>query len=195
MTVGIHASSPDAHRDITALMVAAQAGDRAAYNALLRGCVPIIKSVARNTGAPVDCLDDVVQETLMTLHRARHTYDPNRSFVTWLSVLAQRRTIDVLRRDGRNHAREIHAPIAYESYPDLAHTPEQHMNAVSNRAVLQSAVDSLPAAQREAVHHLAINDETLAEAAAATNRSKIALKVNLHRALATLRARLLGEER
>jgi RNA polymerase sigma-70 factor (ECF subfamily) len=61
--------------------------------------------------------------------------------------------------------------------------------------VLQSAVDSLPAAQREAVHHLAINDETLAEAAAATNRSKIALKVNLHRALATLRARLLGEER
>jgi hypothetical protein len=61
-------------------MVAAQAGDRIAYEALLRGCVALIKSAAYRQGVPFDCIDDVVQETLLTVHRARQTYDPTRPF-------------------------------------------------------------------------------------------------------------------
>ena len=81
-------------------MAAAQAGERPAYNALLRQCIPIIRAVARRTGAPGDCLDDIVQETLMTVHHARYTYDPRRPFIAWVSALARRRSIDVLRRCG-----------------------------------------------------------------------------------------------
>ena len=58
-------------------MVAAQAGDRAAYETLLRDCIPFIKRVARGQGVQPDFIDDVVQETLLTVHGARHTYDPN----------------------------------------------------------------------------------------------------------------------
>jgi RNA polymerase sigma-70 factor (ECF subfamily) len=78
-------------------MVAAQAGDRAAYETLLRDCIPFIKRVARGQGIRPDLIDDVVQETLLTVHRARQTYDPNRSFTAWLRTIAQRRAIDVLR--------------------------------------------------------------------------------------------------
>jgi RNA polymerase sigma-70 factor (ECF subfamily) len=175
------------------LMVAAQGGDRVAYAALLKSCVPLITVVARKAGASMDCVDDVVQETLITLHRARHTYDPARPFVAWLSVLAQRRAIDVLRRQGRNRTREVHAPIDYENYATTEQTAEQRLEDEARRRVLHDAVANLPAAQQEAVRHLAIDEQSLNEASAVTSRSKGALKVNFHRALAALRTRLSGE--
>jgi RNA polymerase sigma-70 factor (ECF subfamily) len=52
----------------------------------------------------------------------------------------------------------------------------------------------LPASQREAVQHLGIQEQSLAEAAAATGRTTGALKVNLHRALKTLRSQLSGKD-
>ena len=65
-------------------MAAAQTGDQAAYEALLRDCVGVIETVARRQGVPADRIDDVVQEALLTVHRARQTYDPARSFTAWL---------------------------------------------------------------------------------------------------------------
>jgi hypothetical protein len=62
-----------------AWMAAAQVGDRVAYERLLHDCLPFIKWVARGQGVPFDFIDDVVQETLLTVHQARHTYDTNRS--------------------------------------------------------------------------------------------------------------------
>ena len=81
-------SNPD-DRKRSDWMAAAQAGDRNAYEALLRDCVPIIKSVARRQGVPADQVDDVVQEVLLSIHRARATYDPARHTVT----LVPRRTV------------------------------------------------------------------------------------------------------
>jgi Sigma-70 region 2 len=92
MTVGAESSGQkEVDRRRAAWMVAAQAGDRAAYETLLRDCIPFIKQVARGKGIRPDLIDDVVQETLLTVHRARQTYDPNRSFTAWLRTIAQRR--------------------------------------------------------------------------------------------------------
>ncbi len=52
-------------------MAAAQTGDRTAYETLLRDCVPFIASLAHRQGVPSDRTDDVVQEVLLTVHRAR----------------------------------------------------------------------------------------------------------------------------
>ena len=71
-------------------MAAAQCGDRVAYEALLRDCVIPIQRIARLKRVPADRTDDVVQETLLTVHRARHTFDPTRSFAAWLHVIAER---------------------------------------------------------------------------------------------------------
>ena len=73
----------------SALMAAAQTGDRTAYETLLRDCVPFIASLARRQGVPSDRTDDVVQEVLLTVHRARATYDPWRSFDAWLRVIVE----------------------------------------------------------------------------------------------------------
>lgn len=171
-------------------MAAAQAGDQVAYAALLRDCVRVIEGVARRQGVPSDLLDDVVQDTLLTLHRARQTYDPSRSFTAWLRIIAERRAIDLLRKTGRHAAREVHAPLAYEGHPDESAASRAAAPGAEATRRLGEAVGDLPSRQREAVQLLVLQERSLAESAAATGRSKGSLKVNLHRALKTLRARL-----
>ncbi len=182
-------SSPeDARR--SAWMAAAQAGDQAAYGALLRDCVGLIEKVARRQGVPADRVDDVVQDTLMTIHRARQTYDPTRSFNAWLAVLAERRSVDLMRKAGRHAAREVHAPLAYERHADESAASLRSDYGAETTRQLGDAIADLPPRQREAVQLLILQERSLAETAAATGRSKGSLKVNLHRALKSLRARL-----
>lgn len=177
-----------------AQMAAAQAGDRAAYEALLRDCVPLIKAVAGRQGVPADRIDDVVQDVLLTIHRARHTYDPARSFSGWLRVIAERRAIDLLRRVYRHGARELHAPLAFEAYADDGADPTRGLDQADMSGRVGAALAMLPPRQREAVETLVLQERSLAEAAAATRRTKGSLKVNLHRALKALRGRLDGAD-
>lgn len=170
-----------------ALMVQAQAGDATAYASLLRDCLPLIRRIAQGRGIRPDLLDDVVQDTLLTIHRARHTYDPARPFTPWLRAIVQRRGIDVLRRTGRQGRRELHAPLVYEAHPDPAAGADHQAEARSRADRLATAVKLLPPGQREALEHLGLQERTLAETALATGRSTGALKVNLHRALKSLR--------
>jgi RNA polymerase sigma-70 factor (ECF subfamily) len=174
----------------SAWMAAAQAGDSAAYQQLLRDCIPVIKSVARRRGVPPDRLDDVVQDVLLTIHRARQTYDPRRSFTAWMSVIAERRAIDLMRRTQRQHGREVHAPIEFESHADETADPAQGVAQADASGTLASALAGLSAGQREAVQHLVLEERSLDETATLTRRSKGSLKVNLHRALKALRGRM-----
>jgi RNA polymerase sigma factor (sigma-70 family) len=175
---------------LASLMAAAQDGNAAAYQSLLRGCLPLIGSMVRGKGVPADRVEDVIQDVLVTLHRVRHTYDPARPFTPWLRAIAQRRAIDVLRAHGRHRTREIHAPVMYETHPDPAPTAAQRLEQSDGADELRAAVAALPEGQRQAVEELSLRERTLEEAAARTGRTKGALKVNLHRALKTLRIHL-----
>jgi RNA polymerase sigma factor (sigma-70 family) len=172
----------------SAWMAAAQAGDRLAYEALLRDCVPIIQSVARRVRVPPDQIDDVVQDVLLSIHRARATYDPARSFTAWLRVIAERRAIDAIRRSSRRRLREVHNPIEYDSHADPGADPSRGVHHADGASRVERALAELPERQREAVRQLVLEERSLAEASAATQRSEGALKVNLHRALKALRA-------
>jgi RNA polymerase sigma factor (sigma-70 family) len=170
-----------------AQMAAAQRGDRAAYEALLRDCVPLIRAVAARRGVAAGDVEDVVQDVLLTIHRARQTYDPGRSFGAWLRTIAERRAIDLLRRTWRQRAREVHAPLHFESFADERAGPADGGPAPSGR--VNDALANLPERQRQAVQVLVLEEQSLSEAAVSTRRSKGALKVNLHRALKALRGR------
>lgn len=182
--------SPERRR--AAWMAAAQAGDRQAYERVLADSVSLIRAAARRQGVDVDLQDDVVQETLFTVHRVRHTYDPSRSYDAWLSAIAARRAIDALRSQGRRGHRELHDERAYDMHPD-----EHDATAATEREQeahrLHEAIASLPPGQREAVEQLGLKERSLAEASEHTGRQTGALKVNLHRAMKALRARFHGE--
>lgn len=188
------ATTEDLDRRLCLLMIDVQAGDRRAYADVLHSCEPFIRRIGRRAGVIDDRLNDVVQETLLTLHHARQTFDPSRSFLAWLSVIAQRRAIDVMRRHGRNDRREVHAPLAYESHADSGSDADRSWEQTGRVKILSAAIASLPKSQRDAVERLALREQSLAEAAAETGKTGGALKVNLHRALKALRLRLEGED-
>ena len=178
--------------ELAALMAAAQGGDAAAYRALLKACLPVVAAIARAQGARGEAVDDVVQDTLMTVHRARASYDPDRPFLPWLRAITQRRAIDRLRRAGRR-PREVHDPLAYEAEVDRGPAPGAGLEARDRSEALARAVAALPEGQRQAVEHLGLGELSLDETARITGRSKGALKVNLHRALKALRNSLTRE--
>ena len=78
-------------------MVAAQAGDRAAYEQLLLELLPgIRRQVARRVGDPTE-REDVVQTVLILFDRARHTYRSERAFLPWLRAVVRNAATDWLR--------------------------------------------------------------------------------------------------
>ncbi|TNY26193.1 sigma-70 family RNA polymerase sigma factor [Fulvimonas soli] len=174
-------------------MAAAQAGDRRAYERVLADSVPLIRAVARRQGVPADALDDVVQETLLSVHRVRHTYDPARSYDAWLGALAARRAIDALRGHGRRARREVSDELALERHAG-ADDASADAERAQQAARLRAAIAALPPGQREAVEQLGLRERSLAEAAQRTGRRTGALKVNLHRALKALRTRFHGDD-
>lgn len=190
---GMAKTAPDA-RDVrlSALMASAQSGDRAAYATLLRECVPVIRAVAARR-TPPDRVDDVIQEVLLTLHNARHTYDPSRSFVAWLSIIADRRAVDLMRRVLREGSREVHAPVHYEQHADPGANPEAPTEQAETAIRVRDAVNTLPQRQREAVQHVVLGERSLKEASAITGQSEGSIKVSLHRALRALRLRIERE--
>jgi RNA polymerase sigma-70 factor (ECF subfamily) len=187
----VYAARAETDRRLTAAMAAAQGGDRLAYETVLRDCVPIVQRIARHRGATADFLDDVVQDVLVTIHGARASYDPSRSFTAWLTAITQRRTIDILRKRGRRGAREVYSPVAFETHA-AADNPELDAVRQGEAAQLHAFVAELPEGQREAVRALALEENSLEDASKSTGRTKTALKVNLHRAIKTLRARMGG---
>jgi len=172
-------------------MAAAQAGDAAAYEALLRAILPLLRRIARRRIAIPAEAEDAVQDALLTIHQLRHTYDPTRPIRPWLAAIAERRAVDRLRRHGRRAGRE--APIGEVGETlaaSAANTGEDRVAA----AELRAAVADLPEAQRTALALAKLEDLPLAEASARSGMSVGALKVATHRAVRTLRRRFGVEE-
>ena len=65
-------------------------GDLAIYSSLYMGLVAVA-GLARDFLAPrthTKCdIDDLPQEILITVHKARHTYDPRKPFYPWLCAI------------------------------------------------------------------------------------------------------------
>jgi RNA polymerase sigma-70 factor (ECF subfamily) len=139
-------------------------------------------------GAVVPWADDVVQETLISVHAARHTYDPRRPFVPWFYAIARNRLIDVWRREGRMSRREL----GVEILPDVACAgADDDARAGVDMEAVRSALASLPPRQREIVTALKLHEESVRDIAGRLNMSPSAVKVTAHRGYRALR-RLLG---
>lgn len=175
--------------DWSILMARAQQGDGAAYRCLLEAVTPYLRSLAVRCHRDPHDVEDAVQDVLLTVHAIRHTYDPGRPFGPWLTAIANRRLIDRLRRQGRLRSRETALTSEHETF---AARQANMGEEASDRRALETAVESLPPGQRQAIRLLKLKEMSLKEAAAATGTSVASLKVATHRALKNLRRMLAG---
>jgi RNA polymerase sigma-70 factor (ECF subfamily) len=164
------------------LMRRAQDGDAEAYRLVLHDIGPLIGRWLRRWVADPHDVDDLMQEALMTVHRARHTYDPARPLEPWLFAITRNIAKDHLRQRGIRLARE--RPV--ESMPTIAAAADEG-DPVQR---LEDILAQLPARQREAFELLKLEGLSLEEAATRAGTTVGALKVRAHRAYRAIKALL-----
>ena len=176
--------TPGQEVEYAALMQQAQRGDREAYERCLLELAAVLRAYVRANAGDVPWVDDVVQETLLSIHRARHTYDPARSFAAWFYAIARNRLIDGLRHARRKDTREV----AMDRLPEPMATPVN----IAERGPLVAALAQLPPRQRQVITAMKVHGASTREVAASTGMSESAIKVTAHRGYKTLRRLLTG---
>jgi RNA polymerase sigma-70 factor (ECF subfamily) len=156
-------------------MTAAQEGHGGTYQRLLTELSEWLVRYFRRR-LPVGEVDDAVQETLLAIHRRRHTYDPRLPFAPWLAGIAKRKWIDQLRYMGRRQAEELPADIAVGD----------HEAAVTSATVLASLLGGLRPAQVQAITLVKLQGYSIEDVVRETGMSPSAVKMNIHRGLARL---------
>lgn len=164
------------------LMTRAQDGDRAAYRVLLNLCQRWLKRYYSRRVMP-SVLDDLVQETMISLHRKRSSYDPTRPFLPWLAAIARYRWIDQLRRTTRAAETELDFDIAADSSD----------SDIVARLSLDRLLERLPERQSRVIRLVKIDGFSVADAAVMSGQSEPLVKVNIHRGLKTLAASIESE--
>ena len=170
-----------------AWMIAAQGGDGVAYEKLLLDLFPYVRrQVARRVGDPSE-REDIVQNVLISLHRSRHTYRPERPFGPWLRAVVRNASIDWMRARGRRLRYETSQDVEALAEPAYE-APHAGQDALSPE--LEGALASLPENQRTAVELLHVEGLSVVEAAERVGVKPGALKVRAHRGYRALRALL-----
>jgi len=183
----------EAEQRWSALMAAAQAGDAAGYRQLLEEILPVVRRLVHAKLADHARAEDVVQNVLLSIHRARRTYRPERAFGPWMRAIARNAVIDALRKHGRRAEREVAVDAIEELAVARAEAPGEGSDGRLSPA-LESALRKLPEPQREAVTMIQLEGLSVAEAAARAGVSAGALKVRAHRGYKALRKALDGVE-
>jgi RNA polymerase sigma-70 factor (ECF subfamily) len=170
-------------------MRSANAGDGAAYHRLLLAITPVLRASAQRglarAGQPTDQCEDIVQEILLAVHLKRHTWDPAAPFGPWLFAIARNKLIDALRKRGRRVFVDVDDFV--ETLP--AEPPREQLPVGEIGAQLAK----LPQRQREVLQSIAIESASIRETAAKFSMSEGAVRVALHRGLASLAAKLRRE--
>lgn len=170
----------------TGLMRSAISGDSAAYHRLLKAITPVLRAAARRgllrAGQSVDQAEDIVQEILLAVHLKRHTWDVDAPFAPWLFAIARNKLIDALRRRGRR---------VFVNIDDFAETlADQPAPERAPPAEVAAQLQSLPARQREVLQSIAVESASIKDTARKFAMSEGAVRVALHRALASLTAKV-----
>src|SRR5256885_2645915 len=133
------------------LMRAAQGGDQFAYAQLLNALTPLLRRSIKRWRPflkPED-IEDLVQDTLLSLHEARATYDPARALLPWVMAIAHNRVIDGARRYIARAAREVVVDHLPETFSD----DETNIldGGYGDPEALRLAITTLPPGQRRAI--------------------------------------------
>lgn len=172
-------------------MVAAQSGDGEAYQKLLLALLPHARRLVASRVSDAAAREDIVQNALVSIHRARHTYRAERPFTPWLHAVLRNAISDWGRSRARLSRREVSLEV--EGVPEPSIDPaEPFADTISPE--LERALAAIPKPQREAVELIHLEGLSVAEAAARAGVSSGALKVRAHRGYRALRALLRGRD-
>lgn len=180
-----------------AVVSAARSGDRSAFGRLYDRYARMVHGILLARVPPGD-VDDLVQDVfLQALRRLRSLRDVS-AFGGWLAMIARNRANDYHRRSPRENRPEASVPSESQGGNALREElAPPRSPAAQNRAealVALEAIRSLPEAYRETLILRLVEGMTGPEIAARTGLTPASVRVNLHRGMKHLRAKLGKEE-
>ncbi|MBA2405996.1 MAG: sigma-70 family RNA polymerase sigma factor [Bdellovibrionales bacterium] len=169
--------------ELIKLLIASQAGDNNAYNQFLSRVSVVLVPYVQKKISHSEFLDDIIQDTLIAIHKSRHTYLPGRSLAAWIYVICEHRIIDFYRKYRRVEKSELYLPEEMEKV---------QISAEDTRSVeLYRELEALPEKQRAVIEMMKLEGMRITEIAQKTGMSESAIKVNAFRGYQTLK-RILG---
>lgn len=162
------------------LLRAANRGDAVAYAAFLREIAPIVRGIARSRGSGLgaeEC-EDIVQETLLAIHRKRHTWRDGAAVRPWLYAVVRHKVVDAFRRRGRR----VQLPV--EAFTEVLAAPEAP--DPTERRDAERIIARLDPRSAAIVRAIGLDGATVTETAGTLAMTEGAVRVALHRAMKRL---------
>lgn len=171
------------------LMLMGLAGDSAAQLQLLELCAERLRDyyLRRLPNREFD-VEDLVQESLIAIHRRRSSYDTRQPFTAWLHTIARYKLVDHLRAQYRR--RTVPMTDAADMIFSEFDAPELGVSCDVERLL-----GGLPKAQRDAIRLVRLEGLSVAEAAERTGHSESNIKVLTHRGMKAMMAETRKMER
>lgn len=159
-------------------------GDRAAFARLFDFYAPRVKALAMRGGASAAVAEEIAQDVMLRVWRARSQFDPSRAEASgWIYQIARNRRADIARR----RPPPVPEEIAARPGPEEAEAALALAEEVSR---LRQALRALPAAQREMVEQAYLGEMTHQEISRGTSLPLGTVKSRLRLAIDRLRHEL-----
>lgn len=170
------------------LLEKAIAGNRKAYHELLTQLSLLAKKFVRRKIGEHPDMDDLVQEILLSVHKALHTYDPSRPCMPWLSAIMHYRVTDWLRS---HYSKDNMNKVSLDDVEDFLFSEVTEPS--DSYEYMNKAIHELPLQQQAVIHSMYFEELTVTQTSKKLNMSVSAVKVTAHRTYKKLRERLKEE--
>ena len=164
-------------------------GDDGAFDTLYAEVAPRLIAWLLRQSQDRTQAEDLLQQTMLQLHRARGTFVPGAQVMPWAFAISRRLLIDEVRREGRRK-RVIDPGAAPDVADPRTVSGYDRVQLGQLTTHLDRTLQGLPEPQRVAYELIRLDGLTLVEAAQATGCTIAALKSRSHRAYEALRAAL-----
>jgi RNA polymerase sigma-70 factor, ECF subfamily len=170
----------DKYKELSDMLVAGLGGNAIAYANFLNKITPILRRVVARRIIHSDS-DDVVQEILISIHKARHTYDGLRPIMPWIISIARFRVTDHLRK---HYSTMRHQAVDIEDLKEiLADVTEGDVSYESIDELLHDVSEQ----NKKILTMMHIEGFTAKEIGKQLNMNESAVKVAAHRAVKKIR--------
>jgi RNA polymerase sigma-70 factor (ECF subfamily) len=171
------------------LMLRVKNGDHDAFGQLVERYNTRIFGFFRRRFGHRQEAEDLTQEVLLRLFRARHSYQPRARFSTWVFHITQNVARNALRFRQRHPCVRL-TMTANELHCGAVEMPSRSLERAELAGVIRAAIAGLGERQRTALELHQFHDHTYAEVAAQLAITPKAAKSLLYRTRNLLRARL-----
>ena len=171
--------------NLAALMKQSLNGDQRAYAELLRETSRFLRPFLARRLSFTNEVDDLLQEILISIHKARHTYDGKRPYKPWVYAIAKFRLQDYLRA---HYSDQLHHAVDFDELEESLHEPVTETGF--SYESISGEVQKLPEKQAAILRLLHQDGYTAKEVAEKLGMNESAVKVAAHRAYKVLRSKL-----